>query len=49
MSDCCCKCIPTPTSILHDDERDVFKEIIPGSFNIWDDTPNTGTIELVLM
>ena len=28
MSDCCCRCIPTPDSILEDDERDVFEEII---------------------
>lgn len=45
---CNCRCIPTPASILKDDERDVFKEIIPGSFNTWDDTPNTGTVELVM-
>lgn len=47
MSDCCCRCIPTPTSILEDDERDVFREIIPGSFKP-DDTPNEGSIELVM-
>ena len=28
MSDCC-RCIPTPDSILADDERDVFAEIFP--------------------
>ena len=26
---CNCKCIPTPDSILEDDERDVFEEIFP--------------------
>ena len=31
MSDCCCRCIPTPDSILEDDERDVFEEIFPDS------------------
>lgn len=29
MSDCSCRCIPTPDSILEDDERDVFEEIFP--------------------
>ena len=31
MSDCCCRCILTPDSILADDERDVFEEIFPDS------------------
>lgn len=31
MSDCCCRCIPTPDSILADDERDVFEDIFPDS------------------
>lgn len=29
MSDCCCRCIPTPDSILEDEEIDVFEEIFP--------------------
>ena len=31
MSDCCCRCIPTPKGILDSDERDVFEDIFPDS------------------
>lgn len=32
MSDsCCCGCLPTPDSILEDDEIDVFEQIIPNT------------------
>ena len=33
---CDCFCIPTPQSILTDDERDVFEEIIPDSIQYHD-------------
>lgn len=33
---CDCFCIPTPQSILTDDERDVFEEIIPDSIDYHD-------------
>lgn len=33
---CDCSCIPTPQSILTDDERDVFEEIIPDSIQYHD-------------